>query len=187
MEHMPTISRAGPEHMAQLADILGDAFFNDTAMNFVLPHPALYPKFFRMLLDKLYMEQGHVYLDESGRGAAMWLPPGVNHSVPMCATQLWLVLRLVMHAGPGILPRLQEAQATMEKHHPRKPHFYLHAIGARQENQGQGVGSALLKAGTRVCDKAGMPAYLESSSARNAVLYQRHRHVVGGACAERFI
>ena len=174
MEQMPVIKRATGQNTAQLADILGDAFCQDTAMNFVLPHPAIYDKFFRLLLDKLYMEQGHVYLEEAGRGAALWLPPGVNHSVPMCATQLWLVLRLVLHVGPGILSRLQQAQDTMEKNHPRQPHYYLHAIGARQASQGQGIGSALLKAGTRVCDEARMPAYLESSSERNAVLYQRH-------------
>ncbi len=46
--------------------------------------------------------------------------------------------------------------------------------GCRQENQGQGVGSALLKQGIRHVDEQGMPAYLESSEARNVTLYERH-------------
>ena len=43
-----------------------------------------------------------------------------------------------------------------------------------QAAQGQGLGSAMLKQGTRICDEAHMPAYLESSNEKNVPLYQRH-------------
>jgi GNAT superfamily N-acetyltransferase len=62
----------------------------------------------------------------------------------------------------------------MWRRHPREPHYYLHAIGARRGNQGKGLGSALLKHVTRRCDEEAMPAYLESSSPLNIPLYQRH-------------
>jgi len=157
-----------------LGDILGDAFSQDPCMNWVIPHTGLYPAFFRLLASELYLDQELVHLDSQQRGAAMWLPPGVDHRVPTTATQLLLVLRLLLHSGPGILRHLQQAQEVMARRHPREPHYYLHAIGARQDSQGQGIGSALLKAGTRVCDEAGMPAYLESSSEKNNPLYERH-------------
>ena len=39
--------------------------------------------------------------------------------------------------------------------------------------RGRGIGSALLKHGTRLCDEAGCMAYLESSNIRNNPLYER--------------
>jgi ribosomal protein S18 acetylase RimI-like enzyme len=174
MQEQPTIVHATAGQGELLADILGDAFLNDPAMNWVIPLTDLYPAFFKLLADKLYLEQELVFLDSESRGAAMWLPPGVDHKVPNTLAQLLLVVKLVLHSGLGVLPHLQQAQEVMGRNHPREPHYYLHAIGARRSCQGQGIGSALLKAGTRICDEAGMPAYLESSSPKNIPLYERH-------------
>jgi GNAT superfamily N-acetyltransferase len=159
---------------SRVAAILADAFADDPCMNWVIPHVGLYPNFYTLLAKRLYMAQDMVFMDSEGRAAAMWLPPGVSHSVPMGPRQLWLVLRLVLHSGMGVLPRLEQAQEVMWRRHPREPHYYLHAIGARRGNQGKGLGSALLKHVTRRCDEEAMPAYLESSSPLNIPLYQRH-------------
>jgi len=174
MERKNGIVKAGRDDAALLGDILGDAFMHDPALNWVIPHTALYPAFFTMLSRQIYLRHSHCYLDARNRGAALWLPPGIDADIPMSPTQLGLILRLVTRRGPGVIKRLSQAQATLTKFHPETPHYYLHAIGARRRFQGLGVGSALLKAGTRVCDEAGMPAYLESSSLRNAELYMRH-------------
>jgi ribosomal protein S18 acetylase RimI-like enzyme len=88
--------------------------------------------------------------------------------------QVLLILRLVLTRGLKVIPRLQAVQETMEKYHPREPHYYLQSIGARQDCQGQGVGSALLKQVTPLCDADQLPAYLESSNAANVALYERH-------------
>lgn len=143
-------------------------------MNWVIPHVGLYRNFYALLAKRLYMAQDMVFTDSEGRAAAMWLPPGASHSVPMGLSQLWLVLRLVLHSGKRVLPRLEQAQEVMARRHPREPHYYLHAIGARRGFQGKGLGSALLKHVTRRCDEEAMPAYLESSSPLNIPLYQRH-------------
>ena len=70
--------------------------------------------------------------------------------------------------------RIQKQGTLFEKYHPSEPHYYLQFIGCRHRDQGRGIGSALLKQGTRLCDEAHLPAYLESSSALNVPLYQRH-------------
>jgi ribosomal protein S18 acetylase RimI-like enzyme len=168
------IVEATAEDGALLGEILGSAFTHDPAFNWVIPDRRLYPGFFQLLAERLYLRHSQVYLDAAHRGAAMWLPPGVSSQISPSLRQLWLVLRLMAHSGTGILKRLGEAQQVMDQHHPQQPHYYLHAIGARLENQGQGIGSALLKEVTRLCDQQQMPAYLESSSARNVELYQRH-------------
>ena len=53
-------------------------------------------------------------------------------------------------------------------------------IGVDPSRQGQGLGSALLKAGLQRCDEEGLPAYLESSSPKNVPLYERHGFEVIG-------
>jgi ribosomal protein S18 acetylase RimI-like enzyme len=89
-------------------------------------------------------------------------------------TKFWLILRLLAHSGAGVIKRLEQAQRVMAQHHPSAPHYYLQSIGVRRTSQGLGLGSALLKHTTAICDKAQMPAYLESSTPRNVPLYQRH-------------
>ena len=39
--------------------------------------------------------------------------------------------------------------------------------------QGRGIGSALLAPGLELCDRDGLPAYLESSKERNVAFYSR--------------
>ena len=174
---VPTIIAAEFRHAKLLGEILGDAFHDDPCFNWVIPHRGLHPRFFQLIAEQLYLHHGEVYLEQEGRGAALWLPPGVSADTPVTLTQLWLILRLLAHSGPGIVKRLLQARDTMADHHPQEPHYYLHAIGARRQNQGQGVGSTLLKSVTRKCDEAQLPAYLESSSPRNSALYRCHGFV----------
>ena len=47
-------------------------------------------------------------------------------------------------------------------------------IGARSDARGQGLGSLLLEHVHAVCDREGIPAYLEASTPRSAALYARH-------------
>jgi ribosomal protein S18 acetylase RimI-like enzyme len=62
----------------------------------------------------------------------------------------------------------------MGSFHPAEPHWYLPMIGVDVPFQNRGYGSALLRHALAVCDRDGVPAYLESSNPRNVPLYQRH-------------
>ena len=62
----------------------------------------------------------------------------------------------------------------MAKYHPSEPHWYLPLIGVDPAHQGQGHGDALLTHALQQCDRAHVPAYLESTNPRNIPLYQRH-------------
>jgi predicted N-acetyltransferase YhbS len=64
-------------------------------------------------------------------------------------------------------------QRTMEKRHPREPHFYIRTIGVRTALQGQGLGSALMRPTLEKADSAGLPTYIEASTERSAALYER--------------
>ncbi|MEM0954096.1 MAG: GNAT family N-acetyltransferase [Pseudomonadota bacterium] len=176
----PSIQKRGANDSQQVADILADAFQHDPCMNFVIPVQELYSSFYKLLADQLYLPQGLVFTDNECNAAAMWLPPGTAPDVPMSLSQLGLLFRLFIRQGPRVIPRLQQASAVMAQNHPKTPHYYLQAIGAKSGFQGRGLGSALLKHMTHRVDKESMPCYLESSSPANVPLYQRHGFEITG-------
>jgi len=174
MDQAPVIRDAGEADLETLVDTLSDSFSADPVLNWVIPEPRLYADFFRLIVRDVYLPRGIVHLEEQGRGAALWLPPGEKFEIPPRLAMVSMIARLVMRRGLSPLSRIRHQGALFEQRHPEEPHFYLQFIGCRHRNQGQGVGSALIKHGTRLADEAGLPAYLESSNSLNVPLYERH-------------
>ena len=174
MQGTTGIIDAGDTHSEAMADVLADAFATDPVLNWVIPAPALYRDFFRLLIRDTFLPTGTLHLQAAKRGAALWLPPGAGFKVPPSMAALSLFTRLLLRSGPGPLLRLSKQGEVFERHHPTDPHYHLVFLGARRDAQGQGVGSALIKQGTRLCDEQHLPAYLESSNEKNVPLYERH-------------
>jgi len=62
----------------------------------------------------------------------------------------------------------------LEQSHPQgRPHYYLALLGTHNRYRGQGLGMELLRQSLCAIDAAGMPAYLESTSPKNIVRYER--------------
>jgi GNAT superfamily N-acetyltransferase len=70
--------------------------------------------------------------------------------------------------------------AILDKHHPHEPHDYLPIVGTRPQQQGRGVGTALLAPVLERCDREQRPAHLEATSARNRTVYTRRGFRVPG-------
>ena len=115
-------------------------------------------------------------------GAAVWLPPGATF---MPEDEARFETAFVAAAGEDV-ERLGMLSATMDEAHPTEPHHYLMLLGVVPDQQGTGVGSALLRSILDVADAAGEPAYLEATSPRNRELYERHGFEVTGElrCAD---
>jgi GNAT superfamily N-acetyltransferase len=117
---------------------------------------------------------GHAYtvgpVGGSLAGGALWTPPDVELFGEQEINQLTEGLMSV--AGEAALGRLMALGELVGRHHPTEPHFYLFLLGAVEK--GTGVGSAVLQPVLERCDADGLPAYLESSSARNLSFYARH-------------
>jgi ribosomal protein S18 acetylase RimI-like enzyme len=174
MHQLPVIRDAEYGDLEILVDTLSDSFASDPILNWVIPMATLYPVFFRLLTEEVYLPRGIVHMESDGRGAALWLPPGERLEVPPRPALFAMMTRLVLRKGPLPLWRIYQQGHLFSRQHPSEPHYYLQFIGCRERDQGQGIGSALLKRGTRICDEQGMPAYLESSNELNVPLYQRH-------------
>ena len=168
-----TIKKAMDTEMPTVCRVLASAFTHDPVLTWFSGKPRIYASLFRSEAEALYKHHGQVYVNQSGTGAAMWLPPGVASHAPFHWRLLLTPLQLFFTGGLQSLKRGQQVEQLMADNHLAEPHFYLYAIGASLTSQGMGIGSALLKAGLADCDKQRMPAYLESSNKKNNPLYQR--------------
>ena len=116
----------------------------------------------------------HTYTTDDRAGVAIWLPPGYRG--PSVLDSLRQMPALARLAGWRRLRTVGDAVAALEErrhHHVPQPHFYLSALGVEPERQGTGTGTALTKPVLELSDRDGTPAYLETATARNVLLYER--------------
>lgn len=167
----------------QLGDVLADAFADDPVVSWLIP-PWVDDRDERLRLfftsmSRTYLRLGKpCYLAGDGSAAALWGSPD-SWKLPM--------EEMVSEAEPQIaafgdrLETAVELQLQIEGLHPANPpHFYLAYLGARRGSQGRGHGGRLMQSVLTQADADGVPAYLESSNARNVPLYERHGFTVVG-------
>ena len=105
-------------------------------------------------------------------GAAVMHPPG-TYPIPV-VSQLRITIRAVMRHGFHGLGRWMRLLNAYEKQHPKEPpHYYLELLGVLPEQQGQGIGSAMLRELTRRADAEQVGCYLETADPKNLPLYER--------------
>jgi GNAT superfamily N-acetyltransferase len=158
------------------AEALALAFAEDPAWAHLIPGEGVQGErlltFFTAEIANLVPAHRQLWVTEDGCGAAIWGRPGAWR-VPLPRT-----LRPARPMARVFRQRLGLAiwsQLRVERHHPRAPdHWYLHYIGVEPRRQGKGIGAALLEPMLARCDREGLPAYLESSTERNRVLYERN-------------
>jgi ribosomal protein S18 acetylase RimI-like enzyme len=116
------------------------------------------------------------YTTDDLAGVALWHPPGYHGAGFLTSLRLLPVMRRLA----GGMRRLRDVSVAIDalekrhRHHAPTPHYYLSALGVEPERQGEGIGSALLLPGLGRADREGVPAYLETATARAALLYERH-------------
>lgn len=114
------------------------------------------------------------YTTDNHAGVALWIPPG--HGGPSFIDSLRMMPSIGRLAGWRRLRAVTKAIAALEerhRHHAPAPHFYLSALGVEPDQQGEGIGTALMRPVLTRCDREGIPAYLETATARNVLLYER--------------
>ena len=115
---------------------------------------------------------GEVLVDDELRGAALWASP--NHWRGTAGEAVAIALPSI-RLFRSRLPLSLRTVMRMEREHPKQPdHWYLAVLGTDPAHQGQGIGSALIRAVTDRCDEQGLGAYLESSKESNVPFYARH-------------
>jgi ribosomal protein S18 acetylase RimI-like enzyme len=126
---------------------------------------AAFPEFIRAFAGKAF-DCGTAYVSEGEKGAALWLPPGVEPDEEE-------IVSIIERTTPGSIRK--DLCAVFEqtgKFHPHEPHWYLPMIAVDPFSQRRGIGSRLMAYALERCDEEHMPAYL-ASNPRNISLYER--------------
>ena len=173
------VRRATGDDIPVLAAVLARAFASDPFFSFLAGNA---PERSQRMRDAWrgilrYASAGlaETWTTDDRAGAAVWIPPDRRPSSPV--DQLRLVRVYARLIGWRRLRETGGAIDTLEeRRHVHAPiaHYYLSALGVEPDRQGEGIGSALLGPVLVQADARGLPCYLETATARNVLLYERH-------------
>jgi len=169
---MVSVRVATAEDREAVGLVLARAFASDPVLRWMLPTNERDVRLFRAMARYAHPTPGWADLALDGHepvGAALWDPPGFQHSLRQKLVGYPAMLRAM---GLG-LRRGMLMESVFTRHRPDGRFWYLGQLGASP--QGKGVGSALLEHRLASCDG---PSYLESSHPANIPLYERFGYEV---------
>lgn len=121
-------------------------------------------------------ENGDVDAAGDLAGVAVWLRHDLSAEVWVstyqdCLMALW---------GIGSTWR-DSLRSMLVDHHPRAPHSCLALLAVRDERQGHGIATALLRHHHRQLDKGGVSAFVYATDRRSRRLFLRNGYQAAGA------
>jgi len=173
-EPSTSVREARAAEVAAVARTLTRAFQDDPVQRFLFPEERAYQRRglanFELVVRRS-LEVGVGYVGAQVEGASLWIPPGADFVDGWRGVLFGLRSLFALRGG---VRRGTHLFGLLARHHPHEPHWYLPVLGTDPAHQGRGFGSALLAPVLARADAEGLPAYLESSKAKNIPFYQRH-------------
>ncbi|MBU6531592.1 GNAT family N-acetyltransferase [Streptomyces sp. NPDC057245] len=171
------IRTAGEDDRERVVRLLDEAFRDDPVSSWVFPGAEYRRRTHHRLMaafaDAVFAD-GRIDLTEDGSACALWLPVPADAGEDTGDTGPEDVPAQVRKAVDPENERVELIARLTEDIHPSgRAHEYLWMIGVSPDRQGEGLGTALIGTVLDRCDHEGLPAYLEASSARSKVLYER--------------
>lgn len=171
---MEAAPRTATSHdLAGVTDTLARSFHDDPMMSWCFPDPATRRRrlatMWQLLAEGLYLPGGASTTLPANDAVALWRHPDDDRQEAFWAEHGERFVTLM----EGDLERMGQLSELMGAHHPTERHWYLLAIGVVPEAQGHGLGGALLAHTLERIDRSGDAAYLEATSPRSRVLYER--------------
>ncbi|MEU6529372.1 GNAT family N-acetyltransferase [Streptomyces sp. NPDC046928] len=166
------IRTAGEADRELVVGLLDAAFQDDPVSSWVFPgeehRRTTHPKLMAAFTD-VVLAHGRIDVTEDGTACALWM--SVPADAPEQDDEGPAELRAAVDPDNERVELI--GRLTAGAHPAGRAHEYLWMIGAAPERQGQGLGTALITSVLDRCDREGLGAYLEASSARSRVLYER--------------
>ena len=172
----PAVVRADEADLDVLSQVIADAFHDLAPSRWLITDPEgrrqLFPGYFRLYLEHA-LASGTVHTTAGRTAAALWIPSGQD-------APDGYDMRLAAVTSPWT-SRFVAFDAALDRHHPAGiPHRHLAILAVHPDQQGLGVGTALLHVGHATLDDEGVPAYLEASGPRRRRLYLPHGYTDNG-------
>ncbi|MEV7860372.1 GNAT family N-acetyltransferase [Streptomyces hirsutus] len=170
------IRAAGDGDRELLVRLLDEAFQDDPVSGWVFPGTEYRRTTHHRLMGAftdIVLAEGRIDVTEDGSACALWMSmPADDHGAGDPADG----------EGPAQVRRAVDPEnervemigrLTAGVHPTGRAHEYLWMIGVLPGRQGEGLGTALIGSVLDRCDREGLPAYLEASSVRSRLLYER--------------
>jgi len=167
-------------NLSEAAALLAAAFFDYPMFASYFPNPIrrsrILPWYLRNVL-RCALHYGEIFTTRDMGGVLFALPPGhTSLTLWEYARHGFLFTPLVL--GLRCYRRSMECENFVDRVHEEimgsRPHSYLWGVAVDPKHQGEGIGSALLRAYLHWVDSQQMPIYLETHDARNVGYYQKH-------------
>ena len=173
------IARMQRHQFAAARDMLTRAFLEYPLMQYVNPELTRRRRGVATLYGGIVrdtLRHGEVHVSAGLEGACCWLPPGVG--LPTFAREVRSgMLGLPLGFGWAGFQRLVDfdhVQRRLHEQYAKAPHWFLATIGVDPAHQGKGIGSAIMAPVLARADQERIPCYLETHTADNVRLYERH-------------
>ena len=161
----PSIDISATQNREKAIATIVAAFIGDPVVRWVYPSADQYLSAFPSIVDAFggrALDNGTAHTFADHAAVALWLGPGIE---PDGEAMGKIMEETVTADRMDDLAGFAEKQSQM---HPHEPHWYLPLIGVDPAYQGRGLGSALLAYAGAICDKEGLPAYLEAQTRTTA-------------------
>lgn len=170
--HLPVVT-LGTEHRASAINTLASAFQDDPALGWIQHDNAkrsrALPTLFRWLFDA-HLGAGRILGTAHAEAVTLWFTPGRIHSPP--ALRLQDAVRLLGAFGPRVA-RAALVSYCIERHFPPGENWwYLRYAAVRPDQQGKGLGGALIRAGIAEAAAQRLPVFLETCKPGNVAIYR---------------
>ena len=175
LSSVPSIDVARPEEADALGELIALAFHDLAPSRWLiqdsLERAAVLPGYFAMLVTDAFELRGRVLTTADRRAVAVWIDASLVP--PHGQIERGYKARLVDLVG-GFYPRFRAFEQILTDAHPHAPHWYLAFLAVHPDDQGHGIGSALLAHMHHTLDEDYHTAYLEAADRSTLDFYVRH-------------
>lgn len=169
------VREARLDDFPELSRVMARAFDEDPVTNWMAKQDGKRRLHIARLMNlatrRICFEKGICLTTDGLHGGSLWFPPG-TWELGLTDQSRYLPFYLKSVGWRRIAQVLHGIQ-TVERFHPKEPHYYALAAGVDTQHQGKGIGTQLFTPMLERCDEERMPAYLESTNIRNNPLYER--------------
>ncbi|GGW57971.1 GNAT family N-acetyltransferase [Streptomyces griseoloalbus] len=176
------IRTAGDEDRELIVRLLDEAFQDDPVSGWVFPDAEYRRTTHHRLMaafTDIVLAEGRIDVTEDGSACALWLSMPADDGglgaerTDGEATEDDGPVRVRQAVDPENERVELIGRLTAGVHPSGRAHDYLWMIGVVPGRQGEGLGTALIGSVLDRCDREGRAAYLEASSERSRLLYER--------------